>query len=239
LYIDELGLSAEMFSGQNKVICVSSKSTVYLAVSTYADLHYTGDTQCVPLYRFDSNSSRHDNITDWALEQFRTHYQDATIAKEDIFHYVYGVLHDPAYRAKYEINLKRSLPRVPFMQDFRLWAAWGKELMDLHLGFESAAPYPLEIVESPIDDGTIPKARLKADKAGGGIILDDKTTLIGIPDTAWEYKLGNRCALEWILDQYKEKKPKDPTIARLFNTYRFADYKNKVINLLLRVCTVS
>jgi len=148
-------------------------------------------------------------------------------------------LHDPAYRQKYEINLKRSLPRVPFMPNFWLWANWGKELMDLHLGFESIEPYPLELVEQPFEDGYIPKARLKADKANGAIILDERRSLYGIPESAWEYKLGNRCALEWILDQYKEKKPKDPTIARLFNTYRFADYKDKVIDLLRRVCTVS
>jgi len=71
------------------------------------------------------------------------------------------------------------------------------------------------------------------------IILDTETTLEGVPAIVWDYKLGNRSALEWILDQYKEKKPKDPTIAKLFNTYKFADYKEHVINLLDRVCTVS
>jgi predicted helicase len=80
---------------------------------------------------------------------------------------------------------------------------------------------------------------LKADKNKGVIILDDVTTLTGVPDIAWEYMLGNRSALEWILDQYKEKKPKDPTIAEKFNTYRFADYKEQVVELLMRVCTVS
>ncbi len=84
-----------------------------------------------------------------------------------------------------------------------------------------------------------PKAKLKADKDKGTIILDESTTLEGIPKIAWEYCLGNRSALEWILDQYKEKKPKDPTIAAKFNTYRFADYKEQVIDLLQRVCTVS
>lgn len=87
--------------------------------------------------------------------------------------------------------------------------------------------------------GTSPKVILKADKEGGRIVLDSETTLSGIPAEAWEYRLGNRCALEWILDQYKEKKPKDPTIREKFNTYRFADYKEKVIDLLLRVTTVS
>ena len=71
------------------------------------------------------------------------------------------------------------------------------------------------------------------------IVLDSKTTLAGIPDEAWEYRLGSRSALEWVLDQYKEKKPRDPTIAARFNTYRFADHKERVIDLLRRVCTVS
>jgi predicted helicase len=80
---------------------------------------------------------------------------------------------------------------------------------------------------------------LKADKDSGSIVLDSETTLAGIPPEAWDYRLGNRSALEWILDQYKEKKPKDPTIREKFNTYRFADHKEKVIDLLARVTRVS
>ena len=80
---------------------------------------------------------------------------------------------------------------------------------------------------------------LRADKDRGTIALDDKTTLRGVPPEAWEYQLGSRSALEWVLDQYKERKPRDPTIAELFNTYKFADYKERVIDLLRRVCTVS
>jgi predicted helicase len=84
-----------------------------------------------------------------------------------------------------------------------------------------------------------PKAKLKADPDHGQIILDTETTLTGIPPIAWDYKLGNRSAIEWVLDQHKEKTPKDPTIRELFNTYRFIDYKDHVIDLLDRVCTVS
>ena len=83
------------------------------------------------------------------------------------------------------------------------------------------------------------KPKLKADKDLGTIVLDDATTLAGIPPSAWDYKLGNRCALEWVLDQYKETKPKDPTIREKFDTYRFVDYKEHVIDLLGRVCAVS
>jgi predicted helicase len=84
-----------------------------------------------------------------------------------------------------------------------------------------------------------PNLKLKADRDAGIIVIDENTTISEIPKEAWEYKLGNRSALEWILDQYKEKKPSDPTIAEKFNTYKFADYKEHVIDLLKRVCTVS
>jgi len=87
--------------------------------------------------------------------------------------------------------------------------------------------------------GLSPKCLLKADKDDGRVVIDSETTLTDVPPEAWDYRLGNRSALEWILDQYKEKKLKDPTIREKFNTYRFADYKEKVIDLLMRVTTVS
>ncbi len=87
--------------------------------------------------------------------------------------------------------------------------------------------------------GQSPKPALKADKATGIITLDSETTLSGVPPAAWAYQLGNRCAIDWVLDQYKEKKPKDPTIRAKFDTYRFADHKERVIDLVCRVTTVS
>ncbi len=240
LYIDEHGLTSQLFNFPNQAISISVKSLSYLATDTYMDLHFTGDSQCLPLYQYDKDGNRFDNITDWALNEFKSHYEDDQMCKEDIFHYVYALLHDPAYRVKYEQNLKRSLPRIPFYEDFRQWAEWGKSLMELHIGFETVEPYPLKV--SSVDPGLAGcsvKPKLKADKLTGTIELDELTSISGIPKKAWEYKLGNRSALEWILDQYKEKKPKDPTIAKLFNTYKFADYKDKVIDLILRVTTVS
>jgi predicted helicase len=153
------------------------------------------------------------------------------------------VLHDPVYREKYAQNLKREFPRIPFYPNFWQWAEWGRALMDLHIGYEDVEPTALKRTDIPDEKarsaGQAPKAMLKADKDAGRIQLDSETTLSGIPPEAWDYKLGNRSALEWILDQYKEKKPKDPTIRERFDTYRFADYKDKVIDLLLRVTTVS
>jgi len=238
----------------------NSKEFHTIASNHIIDLHCTGDSQCISLYYFDESGNRIDNVTDWGLKQFQENFKNKKIRKEDIFYYVYAVLHNPAYRKKYEINLKREFPRIPFYDDFKKWREWGKTLMDLHINFETAAPFNLKRVEKvppkqkrpklpdvvptnqlPESEQAerSPKPRLKADKEHGSIELDDQTTLTGVPKEAWEYKLGNRSALEWVLEQYKESKPKDPTIAEKFNTYRFADYKEKVIDLLKRVCTVS
>ncbi|MDZ8223336.1 type ISP restriction/modification enzyme [Nostoc sp. ChiVER01] len=237
----------EMFSNnlksQNKVIAfsgiASNKSFHCLSSDVLIGLDTIEKTQCLPLYRYEKDGNRIDNITDWGLSQFQTHYNNSTITKLDIFHYTYAVLHNPAYRTKYELNLKREFPCLPFYDDFHQWVNWGKQLMDLHINYETVERYPLKRIDLPLAKNRIPKAKLKADITKGTIILDDVTTLEGVPKIAWEYRLGNRCALEWILDQYKEKKPKDPTIAEKFNTYRFADYKEQVIDLLQRVCTVS
>jgi predicted helicase len=229
---------------ENKYIALSgigsSKYFHCLSSNLLIGLDTIEKTQCLPLYRYDKEGKRIDNITDWGLKQIQSHYQDKTITKIDIFHYTYAVLHNPEYRKKYELNLKRDFPRLPFYENFAQWVNWGKQLMELHINYETVAPYNLTRVDIPLKDyQKTPKPKLKADKTKGNIILDDVTTLQSIPSQAWEYMLGNRCALEWILDQYKEKKPKDPTIAEKFNTYRFADYKEQVIDLLMRVCTVS
>ncbi|MEX0965765.1 MAG: type ISP restriction/modification enzyme [Bacteroidia bacterium] len=221
----------------------NSKDFFCLATDKIADLHFTGDSQCIPLYR-KLEKGRTDNITAWGLKQFREHYNDKSITAEDIFHYAYAVLHNPHYREKYAQNLKRDFPRLPFYEDFGQWAAWGKELMDLHINFENAEPHPLR---SAIEKGeSIPnqklKTLLKADKTDGKIFLSSGKTSIqlsGIPQEAWQYKLGNRSALEWVLDQYKPKKPRDKTIAEKFNTYDFEEYIFDVAELLKKVCTVS
>ncbi|MDM8555709.1 hypothetical protein QUF75_13335 [Desulfococcaceae bacterium HSG7] len=194
--------------------------------------------QYIPFYSFNiKDNSRTDNITDWGLKQFTDHYPDKTVTKEDIFHYTYAVLHNPAYRLKYEINLKREFPRLPFYKDFDKWVKWGLELAELHINYETVKPYALKIHKTAEKEN--PKPKLRAIPEKGEIILDENTAVTGIPSRAWDYKLGNRSALHWILDQHKEKKPRDKTIAEKFNTYRFADYKKTVINLLKRVCRVS
>ncbi len=225
--------------GGNTVIsfCVNHRHFYVLATNRLPDLHFTGDAQCLPLYRYTADGKRVSNITEWGLQQFREHYGDDAITPEDIFAYVYAMLHDPAYQQRYEIDLRREFPRVYFQEDFMWWAQKGRELLALHLGFETAEPWPLERRDK--ENGSPGRAILRADKDRNLIVLDDQTTLSGIPWEAWLYELGSRSAMEWVLDQYRERKPRDPTIRERFNTYRFADHKERVIDLLGRVCAVS
>ena len=198
-------------------------------------------------YRYTKSGDRIDNITDWALNKLTKHYgKKAGITQDAIFAYCYAVLHDPAYREKYALNLKREFPRIPFYPDFAQWAAWGETLLGLHIDYEEVDPYPLERVDMPNPrraEGSQPKPKLKSVLADGAefgsVVVDEDTQITGIPAGAWDYRLGNRSAIDWVLDQHKEKKPRDPTIAAKFNTYRFADYKESMIELLARVVQVS
>ena len=234
----------------NQVVnfCTNGKDFYVLAADQPSDFHFTGDTQCLPLYRYTDDGRRVSNITQWGIRLINDHYRKEWgkdfekvagkdgITAEQIFPYTYAVLHDPVYRHDYEVDLRRGFPRLPLYHDFDVWARMGQELLDLHIGFESAEPFPLKREETGKEPG---KPKLRADKERGVIVLDDATRLTGVPPDAWRYRLGSRSALEWVLDQYKERKPKDPTIAARFDTYRFADYKERVVDLLRRVCTVS
>jgi predicted helicase len=257
LFIDRPGLADVLFppEASNSTICFSDigSRTDYCVLATdgLADLHFGAAVdayQQVPRFRF-ADGARTDNITDWALERFQQRYSAPKkglphrITKDAIFHYVYAALHDPVYRETYALNLKREFPRIPFHADFQRWTEWGEKLMALHIGYQTVEPWPLTRVDTPDKAsrkaGLTPKTMLRANKESGNIQIDSETQLAGVPPEAWTYRLGNRSALEWILDQYKEKTPKDPTIREKFNTYRFADHKERVIDLLGRVARVS
>ena len=245
-------LFGEDLRRSNKVIAfsglASTKPFQVLATDSPFGLDTLEKTQCLPLYRYTPDGQRVSNITDWAVRRINDHYRALWgddylriaggdgITAEDIFAYTYAVLHDPDYREKYAVDLLREFPRLPLHDDFTWWTTLGQKLLDLHISFESVEPWPLEQVEGSGKPG---KAVLKADKEHGAMVLDSRTTLTGIPPEAWEYQLGNRSALEWVLDQYRERTPRDPTIQERFNTYRFADHKERVVDLLQRVCTIS
>lgn len=228
----------------NSVITISGTSSnkpfSVLATNLVFSLDLIEKTQCLPLYTYDIDGNQIENITDYCLKLFVEHYKSDLITKVDIFYYVYGILHHPSYKEQYSINLKNDFPHIPFYEDFWRWSDWGKTLMDLHINFERVAPYPLSRVE--VDPETNRKAvlpRLLARKDTGKIEIDTLTTLTGVPSEVWDYRLGTYSAVEWVLERYKEKTPKDPTIREKFNAYKFADYKEQVIDLISRVCTVS
>ena len=258
--------------GKNWAILLSGHPSKkpFQALGTNAphSYHTLEDTESLPRYRYTKSGERLDNITDWALKQFEGHYGKAfpcegrgtvqnkngaaappgprpspgNSKKDAIFAYCYAVLHDPVYREKYALNLKREFPRIPFYDDFATWTGWGQQLLDLHIGYEQAEPFAFTRIDTPNPKrakGSHPKPKLKSDPDKGSIVVDEDTQLIGIPREAWDYRLGNRSAIDWVLDQHKEKTPRDPTVRAKFNTYRFADYKESMIALLARVITVS
>ncbi|MBA3666897.1 MAG: N-6 DNA methylase [Sphingomonas sp.] len=207
------------------------------------DMFMPSASQVLPRHRYTKSGERVDNITDWSVAQFRAHYGEAFPGEKDaIFAYVYAVLHDPFYREKYALNLKREFPRIPFYPDFAQWVAWGEALLKLHIDYEKQKPFKLTRNDTPAPKraaDTHPKPKLKSITDTGTIVVDEDTQLSGIPPEAWAYRLGNRSAIDWVLDQHKEKTPRDPTIRAKFNTYRFADYKEEMIKLLAKVVTVS
>ncbi|WP_374140027.1 type ISP restriction/modification enzyme, partial [Sphingomonas sp. 32-62-10] len=247
--IDEVGALNRTFAGPNLAIAflsvASSQPVAALGIDKPFDYGLlktgNGGTQALYRYRYTKSGERIDNITDWALNRFVSQYGKKGVTKDAIFHYVYAVLHDPIYRETYALNLKREFPRIPFYPDFSQWAAWGEALMAMHIGYEDVTPWPVERIETPGKraEGTHPKPILKSQPEQGVVVVDADTQITGIPPEAWSYRLGNRSAIDWVLDQHKEKKPRDPTIAAKFNTYRFADYKESMIALLAKVVRVS
>jgi predicted helicase len=223
----------------NKYIAYSGRGHNHifstLASKYLPELHSIENGQCLPLYIKNKSGQQTSNITDWALTKFSKHYRDKTITKEDIFHYVYAVFHNPGYKEKYKDELRREHPAIPFYNDFKKWAAWGKTLMDIHVNYETAEEYPVKISVSKNEHV---KSEFKFDKKSNRIIIDD-TTITGIPPEALQYKLCIRSALEWIIDQYKIRPIDDKTILEYFNDYHYSAYKNEIITLIKKIITVS
>ena len=253
-----------LLDSENIVICLSaigqSKPFHTIAVNVIPDLHLTGDSQCFPFYVYDEDgTNRRDNITDWGLEQFRNHYSDSTISKMDIFHYVYGLLHDSQYREKYAANLKRELPRIPFAKHFRVYAEAGKKLMDMHLHYEEQERYPVKeewsLPKGYIHPHGIPVnsieqvplheryavSKMKRDRNDPTkLIYNDFLTLTGIPSSVDHYMLGNRSALNWIIDQYQVSIDKRSGIVNDPNEYcKEINHPRYIVELIQSIITLS
>ncbi len=209
-----------------------------IASDCVPDLHVLAGSdgfQTFPFYIYDEDgTNRRENITDWALNEFRNHYSDQSITKWDIFHYTYALLHHPEYRTRYAANLKRELPRIPYAPDFRRYAVLGKELMELHVHYEQQPEYPLERIETGKLDWRVRKMKLSKDKTE--LCYNTFLTLRGIPPEVAEYRLGNRSALEWIVDQYQVSTDKRSGIV---NDPNREDDPESIVRLIGQVIHVS
>jgi predicted helicase len=235
----------EIFPGRqpNPAICIpglgNRKPFGCLVTSAIPALDLAFEkAQCFPLYTYSPDGShRRDNITDWALARFREHYRNPRITKLQIFHYVYALLHHPDYRVRFADNLKRDLPRIPFAPDFPAFAEAGERLAHLHLDYEQLPPHPLEFVVNPglslsyrVED----KMRLSKDKRF--LVVNPSLSLAGIPPEAFNYRLGNRSALEWVIDQYQVTE--DPRSGIRLDPNR-PDDPEYIVRLLAQVIRVS
>ncbi len=160
-------------------------------------------TQCFPFYTYNEDgSNRRENITDWALSQFRAHYADDTITKWDIFHYNYALLHHPEYRETYQVNLKHDLPHLPFAPEFWEFVNIGRQLADLHVNYETLDVLP-NLIETPPLNWHVEKMTLSKDKTQ--LRYNESLTVVDIPSEVFDYRLGTRSALEWVIDRYRVK----------------------------------
>lgn len=227
-----------------------------LMVDAVPNLHHQDSGQSFPRFTFepvedqaslladdaDGAWQRIDNISHEALAQFREHYDDLTISADDVYYYVYGALHSPAFREAYADDLRRTLARVPILEDFDAYAKAGRELADLHVGYEQVDPYDAD--EVPTSAATDPAVRYRVEKLRfptkgdrRSIIVNAHLTISGIPERAYEYEVNGRPAIEWVMDRYQVRTDKDSGILNDPNSY--SDDPRYIVDLLLRVVTVS
>ncbi len=231
---------------ENTTICVTgigADHQTFLAANSIVDtkcgINGNSATQCFPYYTYvEDGSNRCENITDWARAQFQTKYGSG-VTKWDIFHYVYALLHHPQYRERYAENLKHDLPHIPLLHNteaFQTCAHVGKQLMELHLKYEQAKEYPLQWMENqemPFS-WRVEKMRLTPDRCA--LVVNESLTLSGIPQECFAYRLGNRSALEWVIDQYQVSQEKRSGIVSDPNTPEDEEY---IVRLVGKVITVS
>lgn len=243
-----------------------------LVTNALPNLHLLHGGQCFPLHWYEKAGEqvaqaglsfgesaghaevngyvRKDGITDVALSNFRKQYGDATISKEAIFYYCYGVLHSPEYREHYAADLKKVLPRVPYATDFKAFEKAGRDLAKLHLDYETVEPWPVTDEAKPKGDLNdlayyrIEKMRFASkggrEKDRSVIVFNSRITIKGIPEEAYDYMVNGKSAIEWVMDRYQVTKDKVSAIVDDPNDWcREHNDPAYILNLLKRVIRVS
>lgn len=211
--------------------------------------------QCFPLYWYEKRNSeqgelslglegdagdyiRHDGISNFGLKQFRAAYGDPKIGKEDIFYYVYGLLHSTEYRSRFENDLKKELPRIPFAKDFRTFSEAGRKLAELHLNYETIEPWPVK--EESHGNFRVTKMRFPKKGIQHTIHYNDTCTLSEIPEEAYEYIVNGKSAIEWLMERYVVTTDKDSGIVNDPNDWCDEQGNPRyIIDLVKRVIRVS
>ena len=255
---------------QNIGICVpglgGDKGFSALIVNRIPDLNLApgmGGYQCFPLYLYDEAPHPAENdlfskstegglrsrnaITDTGLAHFQAAYPGEQISKEDLFYYVYGILHSPDYRERFADNLSKELPRIPAVKnavDFWAFSKAGRALAELHLNYETVEPYPLTIeAKSTLTDADYRVEKMKFAKKGdkSAVIYNHRITLKGIPEAAWDYVVNGKAALDWVMERQAVRTDKASGIVNDANDWAVETMGNPKypLELFQRVVTVS
>ncbi|GAA7263983.1 hypothetical protein ID0507_05800 [Helicobacter pylori] len=240
---EEQGRFSKIFPNkhaQNVVIntnSMASRNFSCLIANEITDFHTMANTQAYPLYCYDDLGRRDYAISGWALNLFRKHYEDNSIAEEEIFYYIYAILHHKGYLEKYKNSLKKEELRTALSPDFKELSVLGKELATLHLNYESG-----EMHES-VKHTTLMSAEEKGyydvekmTKKGDCIIYNQNITITKIPKKAFEYVVNGKSAIDWVIERYQKTMDKDSLIENNPNDYAGGKY---ILELLLRVIKLS
>lgn len=247
---------------ENRVICVSgvgvTKDFTALISNVIPDLEVVGKSQCFPLYYYEKREKqaptlfdavaeseyiRRDGVTDFVLRRAQTMY-GRRVTKEDIFYYVYGILHSPAYRTIFADDLKKMLPRIPLVEeprDFWSFSKAGRQLADLHIGYETAPPCG-EVIVTGDENAfyTVEKMRFPKKGERDTINYNSLITISKIPEKAYSYIVNGKSAIEWIMERYQQKTDKASGITNDPNHWsRQTGNPRYILDLLLSIVTVS
>ncbi len=222
---------------QNVVINTTIRNFSALVSDAIPDIHFIGDAKAYPLYYYDDLGNRHYAISGYALNLFRRHYEDNSIAEEEIFYYIYAILHHKGYLEKYKNSLTKENPRIALSKDFKELSILGKELAKLHLNYESGemhASVEYKTLMNAEEEGYYDVETMT--KKGDCIIYNHNIAITKIPKKAFGYVVNGKSAIDWVIERYKKTTDKDSLIENNPNDYKGGKY---VFELLCRVIKLS